>query len=111
MFGVSAFAEVPFATLAVQTILAALVGVQSSGEVGNVTETNSPTEDGVVATGSVGSVALGARTVALTGVQATGQLGTINYFYWSVIDDGQVPNWQNVNDSQTPNWQNVAMTV
>ena len=55
MFGDSTFAEVPFATLAVQTILVALVGVQSSGSV-----------------------------------------STVNYFYWSVIDNSQVPNWQNV---------------
>jgi hypothetical protein len=55
MFGDSTFAEVPFATLAVQTILVALVGVQSSGSV-----------------------------------------STVYYFYWSVIDNSQVPNWQNV---------------
>jgi hypothetical protein len=46
--------------------------------------------------GSVGS----SRTVALAGVGATGQVGTMNYFYWTTIDD-----------SETPNWQNVEMTV
>ena len=76
-----------------------LTGVQAVGDVGNVTETNNPTEDGVVANGSVGSVG-SSRTVAITVVQARGQVGTMNYFYWTTIDD-----------SETPNWQNVAMTV
>jgi hypothetical protein len=77
----------------------ALTGVEAAGAVGNVTEENSPTEDGVVATGAVGSVG-SSRTVAITGVQARGQVGTVNTFYWSLIDD-----------SETPNWQNVEMTV
>jgi hypothetical protein len=43
---------------------------------------------------------MGTRLVAITGCEAMGQVGTPNYFYWSIIDD-----------NQTPNWQNVAMTV
>ena len=144
MFGISAFAEAPFASLAGQTVVvaitgvqasgavgtviyeivttaaitgvqasgavgtvtyqllvvAAITGVEASGAVGGVVETNSPTDDGVVAIGSVGSVGIGNRTVELTGVQAAGQAGTVGSFYWSLIDD-----------SETPNWQNVAMTV
>jgi len=98
MFGISAFAEAPFASLAGGNIV--LTGIQASGAVGNVTETNTPTEDGVQATGGVGTITMGIRFVALSGVSANGQVGTPNYFYWSVIDD-----------SGTPNWQNVAMTV
>jgi len=90
--------------------LVALTGVEAVGAVGDVTEINNPTEDGVVATGTVGSVG-SSRTVAITGVQASGQTGTVNYFYWSVIDDNGNPNWQNISNSGTPNWQNVEMTV
>jgi hypothetical protein len=74
----------------------ALTGVEASGAVGDVTETNNPTENGVVAIGSVGSITSTSRTVALSGVSARGQVGTMNYFYWSTIDDNQTPNWQNV---------------
>jgi hypothetical protein len=78
----------------------ALTGVEASGAVGDVTEENSPTEDGVVAYGSVGTIPLTTRTVSISGVSARGQVGTVNYFYWTIIDD-----------SETPNWQNVEMTV
>jgi hypothetical protein len=80
--------------------LVALTGVEASGAVGDVTETNNPTEDGVVATGAVGTITMGERFVALSGVSARGQVGTMDYFYWTTIDD-----------SETPNWQNVEMTV
>jgi hypothetical protein len=43
---------------------------------------------------------MGTRLVAITGCAAMGQVGNVDKFYWSTIDD-----------SQTPNWQNVAMTV
>jgi hypothetical protein len=66
---------------------------------------------GVAATGAVGSVGIGNRTVNLTGVQAAGQVGTVGAFYWSLIDDSETPNWVLIDDSETPNWQNVAMTV
>lgn len=78
----------------------ALTGVSASGSVGDVTETNSPTEDGVQAAGAVGTVTMGERFVALNGVSARGQAGTMGEFYWTTIDD-----------SETPNWQNVEMTV
>lgn len=124
MFGISAFAEAPFASLAGPSVVvvvaitgveasgavgtvvygfvvsASITGVQADGAVGNVTETNTPTEDGVQAIGSVGTITVGIRSIALSGVSANGQVGTPNYFYWTTIDD-----------SGTPNWQNVAMTV
>jgi hypothetical protein len=78
----------------------ALTGVEAAGAVGDVTETNSPTEDGVVATGAVGTITMGERFIALSGVSARGQVGTFDEFYWTTIDD-----------SETPNWQNVEMTV
>ena len=44
--------------------------------VGDVTETNNPTEDGTVATGNVGTVVSGV-SIAITGVDATGSVGTV----------------------------------
>jgi hypothetical protein len=40
----------------------------------------------------------------LTGVQASGAVGTLGVFYWSLIDDSQNANWQNINNPQTPVW-------
>ena len=135
MFGISAFAEAPFASLATPSVVVltgvqasgevgtlvytrelavtgveaagavgtitiggitvALTGVQAAGAVGDVTETNSRTEDGVQAIGSVGSVGSNV-SVTLSGVSATGRVNSMNYFYWSTIDDNETPNWQNV---------------
>jgi hypothetical protein len=50
----------------------------------------------VVAIGSVGSIGMGPRTVALTSVTATGIAGSPGVFYWTTIDDSEIPNWQNV---------------
>ena len=116
MFGISAFAEAPFASLAGQTVVVAITGVEASGAVGtvgympfataaltgveavgavgDVTEENNPAEDGVA------GITLATITVSISGVSARGQVGTFNEFYWTTIDD-----------SETPNWQNVAMTV
>jgi hypothetical protein len=49
--------------------------------------------------------------VALSGVSARGQVGTMNYFYWTTIDDSETPNWQNITNSQTPDWVEVEMVV
>jgi hypothetical protein len=73
----------------------ALTGVEAAGAVGDVTETNSPTEDGVQAIGSVG-ILLTTITVSISGVSARGQVGTFDEFYWTTIDDSEMPNWQNV---------------
>jgi len=95
MFGISAFAETSFASLAGQATLVALTGVQASGFAGTIGNL-----DGLVAIGSVGTIGMGQRSVAISGVSASGQVGTFDEFYWTTIDD-----------SGTPNWQNVAMTV
>lgn len=74
----------------------ALTGVNAVGAVGTVIPGVGPVEDSVVAFGQVGSIAATSRTIALSGVSAQGQAGTANYFYWTLIDDNQTPNWQNV---------------
>jgi hypothetical protein len=48
--------------------------------------------------------------VALTGVSATGQIGTVIAVYWKIIDDSQTANWQNISNPQTPVWSDVVDT-
>jgi hypothetical protein len=123
MFGITAFAQAPFASLAGPTVVVAITGVQASGAVGTVVyvKVTDAAITGVQAAGNAGTVAVGARSFALTGVESSSAVGTIAspsrtvaltgvsgqgivgtplYFYWTTIDDGQ-----------TPNWINVAMTV
>jgi hypothetical protein len=47
-----------------------------------------------------------ADVVAVTGVNATGAVGTV--FIWGDIDDNQNPDWQNITGAQTPTWGNVS---
>ena len=78
MFGISAFAEAPFASLAGQTIVVAITGVEASGAVGTVVYTPVITLaiTGVEASGAVGSVAESSE-IGLNGAQAAGEPGSI----------------------------------
>ena len=78
MFGISSFAEAPFASLAGQSNLIALTGVQANGAVGTVVFTKATDITGVSADGAVGSVSA-SISVALTGVTAAGEVGTVVY--------------------------------
>ena len=61
---------------------------------------------GVSATGSIGTVTFqAAANVTLTGVQATGYITSV--LVWGIIDANQTPNWVQVNDSQTVTWVQV----
>lgn len=75
MFGISAFAEIPFASLP-YNVTTGLTGDAASGAVGSVAATQSAALSGVNASGLVGSVAVGERSVALTGVVATGSVSS-----------------------------------
>lgn len=83
MFGISAFAEAPFASLAGQTVVVELTGVSSSGAVGNVEYSLVP--NGAQATGAVGTVTVGERFIALTGVGATGEVGNTSFAYTAAL--------------------------
>ncbi len=74
MFGISAFAQAPFAALGENVTVVALSGVSASGSVGTVLGGQVLT--GVTASGVVGSVE-GSSTVALSGVAASGSVGTV----------------------------------
>jgi len=78
MFGISSFAEAPFASLAGQNNLIAVTGVQADGAVGTVVFTKATDITGVSADGAVGSVSA-SISVALTGVSAAGEVGTVVY--------------------------------
>lgn len=97
------------------TITPALTGVQSTGAVGDMIYnlTYYAYATGVDATGSVGSTSFARAAVLsgnaasvlpgtipsfeisknLSGVQAAGQIGTFTSYYWSQIDDTQIPHW------------------
>jgi hypothetical protein len=120
MFGISSFAEAPFASLSGVTIVVALTGVAAIGSVGNDTAGQPLTF--VLATGNVGSVGVADREIALTGVsssglianlaggqpltgvQAAGSVGTVIAIYWKLIDDSQTANWQNITSTQGTAW-------
>ena len=78
MFGISAYAEAPFASLAGVTVVVALTGVQASGAVGAVVYTPLVTVaiTWVEAVGAVGNV-IESSEVGLSGVQAAGEPGSI----------------------------------
>ena len=77
------------------------------GYVGSVVADRSVTLSGVSATGSVGSVGIGPRSKALTGNAASGSVGDVIAVYWKPIDDNQTASWQNLNNGQTPTWSDV----
>jgi len=56
-----------------------LTGVQATGAVGTVSETDADPLVGNSATGQVGTVGFGGVMVALTGAQATGAVGNVIY--------------------------------
>jgi len=76
MFGISAYAQAPFASLGENTVVVALTGVVATGAVGTVEVAKAFALTGVEATGAVGSVTV-EITVAITGVSATGSVGTV----------------------------------
>ena len=120
MFGISSYAESPYASLAGVTIVVALTGVQATGNVG--AEVATQVLSGRQARGAVGTVSVAARVIALTGVGSTGSVakpvggqaitgvfasgavGNVIAIYWRLIDDSQSANWQNITDSQTVTW-------
>jgi hypothetical protein len=59
-------------------LIIALSGVLASGNVGDVVETNNPTEDGNIAYGDVGVVGI-TLTVVLSGVFGSGAVGTVTH--------------------------------
>jgi hypothetical protein len=94
----------------------------ATGDVGSVTVGHGPTVSGVDATAAVGTVRVGDRVLALSGVSARGAAGNVIANYWKLVDDSQYVNWQNVDsaqantwtlvdDNQVPNWELVEAST
>ena len=76
MFGTSAFAAAPFASLADgQVVSVALTGNAASGAVGTVAVSSSVALTGVVSNGTAGTVSVSC-SVGITGDTATGNVGS-----------------------------------
>ena len=110
MFGISAFAEAPFASLAGQTrdvaltgvqasgavgtvvyapvVAVAITGVEASGAVGNVTESSEVGLNGAQAAGQPGSIGVLGIEAGIQGAQAAGAVGTISSVEFFVVLTG-----------------------
>ncbi len=96
VYGYAGYVEVPLSSL------------EANGQVGNVLSGIEIQLTGSSLSASVGSVGLGARSAALTGVLGTGSAGNLTSVYWRIIDDSQTANWQNISNSQAANWEVVT---
>lgn len=83
---------------AVNQVIVPLPSEQADCEVGTVTTDRVMALTSANASGSAGLVALGARSFALTGNYAAGDIGVVIAVYWKLIDDMQVANWQNIDN-------------
>jgi hypothetical protein len=63
---------------------------------------------GVGATGTVNTVTIGERLVAITGCPAMGQVGDIGLRFWSLIDNSEDANWSKINNAQDAVWTNIT---
>jgi hypothetical protein len=46
-----------------------------------------------------------------TGVSGQGEIGTVRFGGWSIVNDAQNANWVPVNDSQVTNWVEVDVAA
>jgi hypothetical protein len=83
-------------------------GVEAIGDIGSVTVSYTFNLTGTPIDAAVGSVGLGDRALALTGVASSGAVGDVIAVYWKPIDDSQTANWQNISDAQTAAWAVIA---
>ena len=82
--------------------------VTATGNVGTVGANVTIALTGVGASGLVGTVTLGSRSAQLVGVGATGTVGNLGVAYWSLIDDSQTSSWQNIDNSETAGWSLIT---
>lgn len=114
MFGIAAFSEAPFSSLAGKITLVAVTGVAAVGAVGNVTGGQIVT--GVFSAGAVGSVGRGETLIALTGVGSTLAVGSLSLTFSPAIIGvsatgavGYVHTaWELINDNQAIVWSTVT---
>ena len=73
------------------------------GSVGSVSVTRIHDLTGVQARGLVGTFGV-IHINSVSGVSALGFVGNVANYFWTTIDDNQIPDWHNINDSDTANW-------
>ena len=73
------------------------------GSVGSVVPSNAAALTGVEARGFVGTFGV-IHINGVSGVSALGFVGNVANYFWTTIDDNQIPDWHNINDSDTANW-------
>jgi hypothetical protein len=73
------------------------------GSVGSVSIDHAHDVTGVQARGFVGTFGV-IHINGLLGVLAQGYAGNVSDYFWTTIDDNQIPDWHNINDSDTANW-------
>jgi hypothetical protein len=90
--GVGATGAVGTVSLGARTV--ALTGVFASGLLGTIQSSPSFALSGVGASGNVGGEQGGQL---ISGVSASGAVGTVVAIYWNTIDDGQNAGWVIIN--------------
>ena len=91
----------------VPEFLIPLTGVGAEGSVGSVVYVREygATLTGVSARGYADDVIKAPREIGISGVSATGEVGSLGNTNWITIDDTQTPFWQNVTTSSpSPGW-------
>jgi hypothetical protein len=88
-------------------VIVPLLPDSAVGEIGTLGLDRTVSLTGVSASGVLGTIGLGTRSFALVGNSASGQIGTVVAVYWKLIDDSQDANWQNISNPQTANWAEV----
>jgi hypothetical protein len=88
-------------------VIVPLLPDSAEGQIGTLGLDRTVSLTGVSASGGLGTIGLGTRSFALVGNSASGQIGTVVAVYWKLIDDSQDANWQNISNSQTADWEEV----
>ncbi|MEI8286385.1 MAG: hypothetical protein WCG15_03680, partial [Actinomycetes bacterium] len=73
------------------------------GQVGNVSVAHTHDLTGVQAAGYAGTFGV-LHINSVSGVLAFGFVGNVADYFWTTIDDNQIPDWHNVDDSDAANW-------
>jgi hypothetical protein len=68
-------------------------GVEATGSVGSTSFARAAVLSGTAASVSAGTIPSFEISKNLSGVQAAAQIGTFTSYYWSQIDDTQIPQW------------------
>ena len=76
MFGISAYAQAPYASLGENTVVVALTGRSASGYVGTLTPSSTVALTGLLASGYVGTLTP-TFSLSISGSSASGYVGKI----------------------------------